>query len=100
MAKIYNPNGEFLAAREVARWANKVHKQTGGKGSPFTATDFGHSLYDGGQKRLFGSMCACGVDKQGFSNGEFVLLPMDDEIVQSGGKAYMKCKNCGQLSHL
>ena len=100
MAKIFDPNGNFLAARDVARWANKVHKQAGGKGSPFTAGDYQHSLYDEGKKRLFGHMCNCGVDDKGFSNGEFVLLPLDDESVVSGGKAYMACRNCGKTSHL
>jgi hypothetical protein len=100
MTKIYSPSGELLAAREIARWANKVHKQAGGKGCPFTTVDFSHSLYDGGQQRLTGHMCNCGVDKIGFSNGEFVLLPLDNEDVIGGGKAYMKCKNCGKYSHL
>ena len=100
MAKIYNPNGELLAAREVARWANKVHKQAGGKKSAFTAVDFSHSLYDGGQKRLLGHHCDCGVDTHGFSQGEFILYPIDNESVLFGGKAYMKCKKCGQISHL
>ena len=100
MTKIYDPSGKLLTSREVARWANKVHKQAGGNGKVFSTVDFSHSLYDGGQKRLHGNICNCGVDKQGFSNGEFVLLPLDNEDVISGGKAYMKCKSCGQYSHL
>lgn len=100
MAKIYNQKGELLAARDVARWANKVHKQFGGKNNVFTTVDFSHSLYDGGKKRLYGHLCDCGVDSNGFSSGEFVLLSLDTEEVQSGGKAYMRCKKCGQLSHL
>lgn len=100
MTKIYSPDGELLAAREIARWANKVHKQSGGNGSPFETIDFSHSLYDGGQQRLKGHLCNCGVDDKGFSNGEFTLLPLNDESVVAGGKAYMKCRNCEQFAHL
>lgn len=32
--------------------------------------------------------------------GEFVLLPIDDPGVQEGGKRYMRCRKCGQVSHL
>lgn len=100
MAKIYSPDGEILAAREIARWANKVNKQSGGNGKVFSSVDFSHSLYDGGQKRLFGHMCNCGVDEKGFSNGEFILFPLDDESVMNGEKAYMQCRKCGSISHL
>ena len=33
-------------------------------------------------------------------NGEFVLLPLSDEAVQSGMKRYMVCQKCGCVSHL
>jgi len=100
MAKIYDTEGNLLAAREVARWANKVHRQAGGKGNVFSSTDFVHSTLKGFGDRLKGHMCNCGVDTEGYSNGEFVLLPLNDEAVISGGKAYMVCKNCNQYSHL
>lgn len=100
MARVYSPEGKLLAAREIAQWANKVHKQAGGKKGIFSAVDFAHTTLDGGMKRLQGHMCGCGVTSNGFSNGEFVLLPLNDESVISGGKAYMQCKKCGELSHL
>lgn len=101
MAKIYNPSGELLIPREIARWANKVHRQAGGKGNVLSPNDFCSSpILDKNLERLKGHMCGCGIDENGYSKGEFVLLPLDDEAVLSGGKAYMKCKNCGEYSHL
>ena len=96
MAKVYNPEGKLLVAWEIANWANKVHKQSGGKGNAFSRIDF--LPYNG--ERLQGHMCDCGVDGNNISKGEFVLLPLDDETVIEGGKAYMKCKKCGAYSHL
>ena len=100
MARVYSPEGKLLAAREIAQWANKVHKQAGGKKGIFSAVDFAHTTLDGGMQRLFGHMCDCGVSDNGFSKGDFVLLPLNDETVISGGKAYMKCKTCEGISHL
>ena len=34
------------------------------------------------------------------NNCEFELLPVYDEVVQSGGKRYMVCRKCGAISHL
>lgn len=45
--------------------------------------------------RLKGSHCSCGPNM-----GEFDLLPETDEAVISGGKRYMKCRKCGEYSHL
>lgn len=44
--------------------------------------------------RIEGDMCDCE------GNGEFVLLPDDDEAVIEGGKPYMVCRKCGLYSHL
>ena len=100
MTKIFSPNGDLLAAREIARWANKVHRQAGGKGNVFDTLDFVHSTLPRHGERLKGHHCCCGVDSNGYSNGEFVLLPLDDEAVIVGGKAYMVCKKCNSFSHL
>ena len=40
------------------------------------------------------NLCYCGDE------GEFDLLPPDDEAVLSGGKRYMQCRKCGLWSHL
>lgn len=45
-------------------------------------------------KRLEGNHCYCN------GNGEFILLPLSDESVQSGQKRYMYCRKCGAYSHL
>lgn len=45
-------------------------------------------------KRLDGWLCDC------IDGGKFVLLPLEDEIVQSGRKRYMQCQICGCYSHL
>lgn len=101
MAKIYNPSGKELIPREIANWANRVHRQAGGKGKAFSAVDFfTRPIFNESNPRLKGCMCGCGVDENGFSKGEFVLLPLDDTSVVEGGKAYMKCRNCGEYSHL
>lgn len=100
MAIIYNPNGDRLAAREIAMWANKVHRQSGGRGNVFSSVDFIHSTLKGYGERLKGTHCNCGTDSEGYSKGEFVLLPLNDEAVVEGGKAYMVCKICNQSSHL
>ena len=101
MAKVYSPEGELLCARKIARWANKVHRQAGGTRAVFSSVDFfSCPILDKSLERLKGHHCACGVDENGFTKGEFVLLPLTDEAVVSGGKAYMKCRNCGEHSHL
>lgn len=100
MAIIYNPEGERLAAREIARWANKVHRQAGGKGNPCSSIDYIHAGLPGHGDRLRGHMCNCGTTIEGYSNGEFKLLPLSDECVVTGGKAYMVCQKCGCYSHL
>lgn len=100
MAKVYSPEGELLAARDIARWANKAHRQSGGKGNVFSGIDFINSTLPCNGERLKGHMCDCGVDENNISNGEFILLPLNDEAVIEGGKAYMKCKKCGAYSHL
>ena len=46
------------------------------------------------ESRLEGDMCKCR------GNGEFNLLPLEDEAVQSGQKRYMTCYKCGGYSHL
>ena len=100
MAMIFNPNGVRMTATEIARWANKVHRQSGGKGNPFSSLDYVRSYRTGHTNRLKGNMCNCGVDPNGFSAGEFVLLPLNDTAVIEGGKAYMVCRKCGCHSHL
>lgn len=46
------------------------------------------------QSRITGSMCQCN------GNGEFILLPLTNRGVTTGGKRYMYCKICGEHSHL
>ena len=46
------------------------------------------------EKRLFGTHCECKGE------GEFVLLPLNDEMVEEGQKRYMKCRKCHGYSHL
>lgn len=55
MSIAFNPSGEMLAVREIARWANKVHQQAGGKGNPFSSIDFVDSKLPGWRpvKRLY-----------------------------------------------
>lgn len=77
---------------ELATWANEVHKLAGGKKAVFTPLDF--------PERLKGHHCSCGVTEEGYSAGEFELFPLDSEEVKEGGKAYMKCRICGGVSHL
>lgn len=46
------------------------------------------------RERLQGNHCACG------RLGDFLLLPVDDPTVVSGGKRYMRCMKCSEYSHL
>lgn len=99
---VYRPGGTFpLAPNHLAIWANKVAVECGGaRKGPFTTFDF---LPGGKDYRLNGNHCRCGsVD--GTPNtpslGEFELLPIEDEAVQQGMKAYMRCRKCGDISHL
>ena len=48
------------------------------------------------KERLQGALCACE------GNGEFILIPMEECLLKNGGggKYYMKCKKCGEHSHL
>lgn len=97
--KVYAPNSERpLNTYQMACWANKVHRLSGGKGSPFSQWDYYEDVAH--ESRLGGEHCNCGVDKRGFSKGVFDLLPLDSEDVKEGGKAYMRCRNCGCYSHL
>lgn len=101
MVSFFTPEGERMAYREVARWANKVHRQIAkGKGSPFSTEDFNPAPFQGYGSRIKGHMCNCGVDQHGFTNGSFKLLTFDDQSVVEGQKAYMICQNCGCYSHL
>lgn len=94
MAKVYAPNGKELTLTEIGEWGRKVHIQSGGKDNPiFHDPNFW-------KDRLKGDMCRCGTDALGYSNGEFRLVPLNDEIVIEGCKAYMQCKICGSYSHL
>lgn len=81
-----------LNRNELAEWANEVHMASGGKRAPFVSLDF--------PERLKGPLCCCGVTKEDYSAGEFELLPLDSRDVLLGGKAYMKCRVCGKMSHL
>lgn len=82
----------ILSDSELAQWANDVHKIAGGKGNPFSSTDF--------PERLKGYHCDCGITEEGYSKGEFILLSKETEDVREGGKAYMQCVKCGCYSHL
>ena len=105
MAKIFSWKGEKLTPQEIADWANKVHRFVGGKGNPFTKEDYiphdGRTL-SGSVYRLKGCMCDCGYSREPGepSLGEFDLLPYSDPLIREGGKAYMKCRKCGCISHL
>ena len=100
LTKIYSPNAPNVPLKpdQIADWANKVHRLVGGGKDVFTARDFSQILAC--HSRLGGCHCSCGVNEKGFSNGQFDLLPLDDEAVISGGKAYMVCRVCGGISHL
>lgn len=90
---VHNPKtNRILSDSELTQWANDVHRAAGGKGSPFSSADY--------PERLKGCHCNCGVTEDGYSNGEFVLLPKEKEEVKEGGKAYMRCIKCGCYSHL
>ena len=80
-----------LSCGDLAAWANEVNKLAGGK-AVFTSLDF--------PKRLKGHHCDCGITEEGYSAGEFDLLPISSRDVREGGKAYMQCRNCGGFSHL
>ena len=101
VTKVYSPENFDvpLEASQIADWANKVHRLAGGKGNVFTKTDFCECV-PARFSRLSGHHCSCGVSENGFSNGQFDLLPLDDEAVVTGGKAYMVCRICGDASHL
>ena len=89
---VYHPDGHLMTNKEIADWANEMHRIAGGKGNPFTKKDF--------PSRLKGKMCFCPVDEKGISTGEFKLLPFYDDAIKEGGKAYMICQKCGCYSHL
>lgn len=89
---VIRSKGEVLNLRDLASWANAVNKMSAGRGDIFTE--------DIVLERLKGHHCSCGVNEFGYSAGSFDLQPMYSEDVQTGGKAYMVCKNCGCTSHL
>lgn len=89
---VIRSKGEVLSLRDLTSWANAVNKMSGGRGDVFTE--------DIVLERLKGHHCSCGVNECGYSAGSFDLQPMYSEGVQTGGKAYMVCKNCGCASHL
>lgn len=99
--KIFSPRGvRQFNSEEVAAYANHVH-QMFAKGAPYTKEMY--EEHDGKDYRLSGCHCACGCNESlpgRPSNGEFELLPMRSEEVQSGQKAYMVCRKCGGYSHL
>ena len=80
-----------LSAKELADWANKVSREFGGK-CLFSESDY--------PKRLWGDLCACGTNSDGYSNGVFTLCEISSEVVRYGQKAYMICEKCGLYSHL
>ena len=98
--KVYAPSNPDtpLTPNQLAQWANKVHRQTGGKGNPLSRWDYYENL--AADSRLGGCLCNCGVDERGFSKGQFDLLPIENKAVKEGGKAYMICRICGCISHL
>lgn len=98
--KIYSPTSPDVPLNpyQIAQWANKVHRQAGGKGNPLSKWDYYEDLAE--NSRLGGHLCNCGVNERGFSKGQFDLLPLESEEVKEGGKAYMICRNCGCISHL
>lgn len=96
-------NKKTLSAQEIADWANSVHKIAGGKGNPFVKEMYIPHDEKENQYRLSGHLCDCGCEENLCgkpSKGEFELLPLSDEAVQQGGKAYMVCQKCGGYSHL
>ena len=48
--------------------------------------------YMGPNSRISGVLCGCE------GNGEFELLPVEE--CREGGKRYMRCRKCGEYSHL
>ena len=101
--KIFNEKGTQLSAKEVAQWANVVHRFNGGKGDVFTERMFTPHGDVEDKYRLGGYHCDCGCDETipgRPSRGEFGLIPLSDSMIREGGKAYMQCKICGCYSHL
>lgn len=48
------------------------------------------------EDRIKGELCAC------LGKGVFELLPLEECLIKNGGggKYYMKCRKCGEVSHL
>lgn len=89
---VRKPNSfKTMSRTELADWANAVNKMAGGR-AVFSRFDF--------PERLKGYHCDCGITDEGYTKGIFVLYPLSDEGVRSGGKAYMTCCKCGGCSHL
>lgn len=88
---VRRPSEPFAMSEwELAQWANMVYTRAGGK-AVFEASDF--------PQRLKGHHCSCGVNKLGYTNGEFRLHPIYS-LDKDSGKAYMTCVHCGCVSHL
>lgn len=97
-------DGKQMTAAELAEHANAVYQISCGTANPFRESMF---IPHNGDKmnpyRLSGAHCNCGCDTSLIGNpslGEFDLLPLTDDSVQEGQKAYMKCRKCGGYSHL
>ena len=85
MNKVYLPGSDTpLTPFELAREANAI----------LTKNVFEAFNFFGKDSRVAGKHCSCS------GNGEFELLPIDDPDVIEGGKRYMRCRICGEWSHL
>jgi hypothetical protein len=84
LVKIYKPDSDDLMTNEeLAKWA----------GPAFRSVDFPYL-------RLSGTHCRCGENANGLTKGIFELLPQNNSMVIESGKAFMKCRVCGEFSHL
>ncbi len=97
--RIYLPNGkQHMGINRLSKYAQESKvialKQCGLTQSEIEAKIDceAYEMYD--MSRIEGSHCDCN------GNGEFELLPRNDESVIEGGKDYMKCRICGGHSHL
>ena len=78
---IYSPNGvKPMGVDRLSKWWGNLNEFYAGQ------------MYD--MSRLKGDLCSCN------GNGEFELYPLDSDEVKDGGKHYMRCRVCGDNTHL
>ena len=88
---------------EIEEFCNLVYKDENSK-IPMTEKELANEIWYGDKEkiekcgydmsRISGDLCDC------FGNGVFVLEKASEEDKKIGQKRYMRCKKCGQYSHL